>query len=550
MNTDTVASSRFTRPFNSPRGSRLAWGVFLVSLTYVCLPFFPLAFSEGDDISISLGVYQYEDQCGTPYKLHAQAGLYYLLSLTRSATGVDPQAAFGGWVLVGYALFVSFSAAFVSRVLKISFPLCGIALLLFPETYIASYYLNGNMVAAGFLAVSLWAATCDNRRADVLAGLMFAIAIWIRIDALLLALVYPALLLGPTLRQAARLLLVAACTAAALLVLYWLTGTSLEALRATASHQRATYADLLRTVQVYAVFFPTSVLALLAVGGGVLWRQRPRLVAACVLAILPIAGAFGSSLTTPKYLLFGVPLLALPVGAALVWFIESRSPRAIFLAGACAGLMAHQYLWFMPPMPATVATADYPRLTDAVAATPLAWMHIKARQLAWQRTIRRELQTVVEAAADPLIVTHGFESGELAAYELRRQNPDCRLKFESGEMAANKLRGQYPDFRLKASTYQGEASGPNDLDPDDQCLRVETYQAPGRPEILLLRFGTHADLNARLRGHGIADALPGRRALLIELAGAGPLPQEARILGRRASLRRIEGAVYSAAFVK
>ncbi len=370
-------------------------GILLaVWLAWSALGVHPVAVLEGDGAAIATSAQRWAEQgpeaLENAYRYEMQSGTYVVLMLLARVLGVDALVVFGILSAVASAALILFSGRWISMRTGLSFPASGLLVMLLPETWISAYYPNSTVLAAALVVISfnllaeagrLRSATvrgteergagpcfwptllatkfangpkkgpdpdrplCGCFRWLLAGGAVFGLACWVRFDAVVVAPAVP-LVLAPgdwatKSRQSAIVAVVAAATAVVGMIA---SGAGLSELAGSYLRHRGAAGSWALTVKSLVAFFPLVVAFLMALGT---WRivaeRRGRDAALVLLGVLPLAFLLRSSLTTPKYLLYAAPLVALVAGHGLIALGGSVGARKKVLASAAVVLFAVQY---------------------------------------------------------------------------------------------------------------------------------------------------------------------------------------------------------------
>jgi hypothetical protein len=181
------------------------WLVLALCLAYYFgIGAFPMGPFKGDGTGMASGARQILEQGWDgpriDYGRETRPGVFWALIFARRSTGADTYLAFSAMALAAGVLNVLFMACFVSRLVRVSAPLCGTGiLLLFPDSVTWGCYPNGT-VLAGCLGM---ASFCLLAREDklspwrlALAGVLAGLAVLPRVDAVLLGLASVPLLIA------------------------------------------------------------------------------------------------------------------------------------------------------------------------------------------------------------------------------------------------------------------------------------------------------------------------------------------------------------------
>jgi len=419
------------------RASRLWWLAFLVVLAWQVLGVFPAAPVEGDGEAIAAGSEEVAfaglDAATECYRYAGQVGTYAILAAGRTVLGAPCLPTFAVISAVAAVAVVTLGASLLRTLLGIPFALAGLALLLFQETATAGFYPNSTVLAAAAFLLACVVAVSEWPARWLVAGLAVAAAGLLRADVILVAPVLPVLFHRNDARATARTTL--ACAATAILV-YSASATMLAAgptaaVREAVSHMGGDAAASLQvpgwlgleTVRALVAFLSPAWLLAFVLGVALLIRRRRwRLVLIVALGTVPLAIAYSRNLSSPKYLYYAIPFVAV---AALAAATERTRPWRAAWTGAVVLLLAHQLIgirvtvrskpWVAPPRDAIVfarrsftggpfgrlelalgagtivPTADGPRLSSGQAFAPLVWHRSKVSTRRCQRRLEQLL---------------------------------------------------------------------------------------------------------------------------------------------------------------
>jgi hypothetical protein len=165
--------------------------LFLGYLLYNCIGFFPIAPIEEDSNGIANGI-QYADVAGKyqniiAYRYAVQPGTYILVGYTRYLFGGDSLEVFAILCAIASIGSIFILMFWAGKLLGISPYICGIILLLFPESMAEGYYCNSNILAAIFVFFGFYILTkYPTFWAFLAASVLFSLGGWMRIDLLLI----------------------------------------------------------------------------------------------------------------------------------------------------------------------------------------------------------------------------------------------------------------------------------------------------------------------------------------------------------------------------
>lgn len=485
--------------------SWLPWVLVLLLAAWSSYGVWPVTPVEGDEQGVLFGVAGMvrpdELLLQMRYTYELQPGYYWLLVNLVRLTAASPETLFAITTLLG-AIGFAFAGARLLQIL-LGWPLGWtlLAIVWCQEVTTAAFYMNTSTLG-GAVAISAIIVSCRPGRVRWLwAGLLLALAGWLRADSLLVA---PACLglaywrdkqWRPAIGRTAA---IAAVAVTVFLALYALSGTSVRD-SLTAYEERGFLHSGWRTfVETFPqLLSPALTLAGLAGLGLLLFPRHRSLAVVFATGVAASLLAHGTELTTPKYFYHMIPFLLIPalvaagelVRASQAWrpgIRRAASGAAVLLlvADSVVGLrtLSPAQRYFVPtPTLATLGELKRPDRTFALVIgpgelilnvdafrlrtgklfAPLSWHREKERVLNDLATIRswltgdqREL-TVYWANWLPVQIA----KRELLAAGYR---PPARHSNDKGAPAAEDWR---KDDRLVHLAYLGYAG--------------TTFQAPG-----------------------------------------------------------------------
>jgi hypothetical protein len=322
-----------TQPIQLPQGYFVDWekmqAVFWRWLPRVLLiivglhwaigvwPFTPV---EGDDQGV---VNTLEAWSSTPrllprvaYPYAIQPGTYLVL---RGLNGLSSL----GWLQLYAAMSAAGAVWFVVASTFILVPLTrlrptwvALSLLTAQELGAAAYYANTSAIAG---AVVLSGLLIGMRRPSpaggVIAGAVIAFGAWLRLDALLPTLAFlPLLVASHVLWRRAFVCTAFAAVVALLLLVALLAVSGLTPCDSWMVYQTRTAGTDWSPLLTRGWLALSSTMGLGSAAGLILWlvRRQWALLVVTILGSLPSIAVYGRSLTTPKYLYYAIPFLALP----------------------------------------------------------------------------------------------------------------------------------------------------------------------------------------------------------------------------------------------
>lgn len=421
------------------RANRRWWFALVILLAWQLVGVWPAAPVEGDAEAIAAGAEGLA--AGGPggvercYRYAGQVAIYALLAGARRFLGVACLPAFAALSAAAALAFVLLGAALVRRLLGVPYAAAGLALLLFQETGTSAFYPNSTIVAAAVLLAACAIASAGETTwtRGAASGAALAVAGLARADVALVAPVLPLLLYRGEARRAA---VAAAASVATALALYGAVSAALGAGPLAALHEavehmggRAAVSGEVpgwlghESVRSLVGFWSPGWLLGAALGGVSLVRRGAwKLLPVALAGTVPLFAAYARNLSSPKYLVYAIPFLALLGLAGLAetarWGRRAATLAVVLLAVHSAlGLrvVVRSKPWIAPPGDALVLlgrdfaggpfsrvelalgggtivpTADGPRLASGVAFAPLVWHRAKASTARCQRRLEAVL---------------------------------------------------------------------------------------------------------------------------------------------------------------
>ncbi len=345
-------------------------GVYIASGAWPLVPLF------GDGIAIANGAEEINRSGLGPNPLtryySQHPGAHVAVAAVSAATGMSTTTSL--LALCALASFVSILcvAALVRRWISCSYVIALVSVLLFQESYSAAYYGNSTVLASAFAFGGLLALSRRNSvSADVLAGVLFATACYMRLDAVLIVPAGIVLILqGDRSSILRRLVIVGGVGSVSLALALAVSGFSLDEVLASIEFKHRLFdsgGDLQNTRISLLAFFSLLCVLLMLAGAVVLIRERRfDLWALIVAGVLPTLLLYAGGVDTPRYLVYLLSFTALLVarGLSVSWPVRSRSGYAwVFLLLA---VFVGQYL-----LSYEIRPLDAPRHWAVLAALPV-----------------------------------------------------------------------------------------------------------------------------------------------------------------------------------
>jgi hypothetical protein len=305
-------------------------------------PFSPV---EGDEVGVLTGVGEmgkrHPDQRWF-YLFPLHAGSHHLIRLFLTLGAPTPELAFGLATAIGAILSFIFSTLVLKRLAGTGWVAAALWLAAIPETAATAFYLNTSAIGAAFVwpAVALATGPATIGR-SLAAGVLMGIGGWMRIDGLGIGLAIPILWWRFDRPRAIRAsALLAITTPATLFLLSFLSSISWADALSIWSARTAIIPAKTAIGNSLLAIGPIMALATL-VGLLNITRLKDRLYWAILLllSILPTAAAHSRHLTTPKYLYYALPFIALPGLLLITRTLEVAQRRGRFVMGFIVSLL-------------------------------------------------------------------------------------------------------------------------------------------------------------------------------------------------------------------
>ncbi|MGO9568770.1 MAG: hypothetical protein ACLP5H_14640 [Desulfomonilaceae bacterium] len=369
----------------SPALSRLTiqvlWILFLGLFAFQLIGILPLTPLNGDSLGIANGVKNYanDGSFALGYRYQSQPGTYVLVLLVSESLRIEPHTAFAALTGLCAVVFAILSAIFLSSVLHFPVPLCGLIVVLFPETFASAYFANSTVIAAAIFMVALHLIRQRPDLSNLLAsGLLLGCSGWARYDVLLMAPCIAVLLYKHDWKQAcSSTTIVAVVSAGMALILTYACGiTPFDVLNQARGHY-AYIAKLPESMdfRIHVCFF--SVLLMILILLGFLKMVRDRCfapLALVVVGITPLYIFYYGTMVSPKYLYYGIPFFSIPAVVGLAGILTMPEGKSWFLSVLLAAFVFQYLLGFrqmhfdptkIPTLlefnvdPITIRTSDY-----------------------------------------------------------------------------------------------------------------------------------------------------------------------------------------------
>jgi hypothetical protein len=340
--------------------------LFLIFLAYQAVGFFPIAPLDGDGNGVANGITlilqnkQFGDNWAA-FSFPIQPGTFAITTLIALLLKTEPLNAYALVTAVSSVLFIIIGGLLVSRLTSISFPICGIILLLFQETLAGGYYGNGNITAAvlAISAVYIAAVMKGKWYELIIIGILSGIGAWIRLDSVIIHLGIFLLILS-TAGWSWKTALVRYLVVVSIAILVGLSGLYLSGsnislvLKYLFMHlgtQHPATPDLgipfLGTPDAKSLlsYFSLLMVFLIILGlFGIIKLRKWFVLGFLSMCILPFFIIYRDQITTAEYMYYLIPFW----GIAAVWGIKQvlilRNKRKYLFWGVIVFLFVAQYL--------------------------------------------------------------------------------------------------------------------------------------------------------------------------------------------------------------
>ena len=363
---------------------------------------FPLTIVEGDDAGIAVAAHLVmqgkEDPFGLGYGRDFQRGVIEVVAFVTHLTGSNTFT-----VLAVLSLLCAFANTLLigeiaHRMTSLPRWLCLLFCLLFQEVVSLFYYATSTNFSALFLFIA-WLLLLDGKTGrSIAAAVCFAVAVWLRLDALIAGAVFPTLILLRTGFNSAglrSLLRFGVTWVLALSALSLLSGVDFSTMAKTFAYHRGLGFFWWHNLQCFLAFFSFLLLFLITLG---FWRtmadKNYRLLLPFLALALPLLVTLWGNLSSPKYLFYITPWACalavtgirqcqggglrrgLLVAAVFLGAVQYVIPRGITRETlAATGLSLGPAT--LPASDQLLHTDDAARQLHSIIAAPLFWLEQK-----------------------------------------------------------------------------------------------------------------------------------------------------------------------------
>jgi hypothetical protein len=415
-------------------------------VAYLLLGVIPFTPIENDSVRLALGIQNraiYGDQAYV-YRYVSQPGTYQLGGFAHRAGLLPPFETVSIITLMASAVFIASTTFFLKRVTGVSAIISFVGTIIFQESFVSAYYPNSSMIAVAFLSAALLLVTYrENAVLVLLSGVLFAFSFWARFDAILIGFSFILLLFERNGRFLKNLFSFGIASSLTAITLLWMSDISVLLIVAESSLILGAH-DIGGTLDTYTTIFTLPALLLLGVGLHRMLTLKHYQLALVVLTPLPLILRYGFNAISPKYLLYSVVFLAVPVCFGLERLRPPRTKREQLLLWGTIALAIMQFL-LIPPYDLflkrniVVHTADHTRLRGIIAYTPAYWHQQKMSAATDYADLETILEEQIEQPGPAYILSHDWMANNWVLYFLQEQG--FRIK-EQADFATDPELGQ------------------------------------------------------------------------------------------------------------
>jgi len=326
------------------------------------------------------------------------------------------------------------SSVFLKQITGNRFMISFISLILFQEVYVSGYYPNSSMIAMALLSIALLLTTGEQGlAAKFLSGVVFAIAVWIRFDAILTIFAFAFIYLNTKGSFIKSFFVFCATSVVASLLLFSVSGVSILNIIKAYSEHAGNNINIRGTLNIYSTIFTFAIILGYAFGLCKLYQYRKwRLILLSVLAPLPLMFAYGFSVTSPKYLLYASVLWAIPISYSMNLFAAKPTiGQNRLIMYTVILLFIGQYI-FTPPYELVlerstiIHTADGARLRGTIAYTPIYYAKYRRATLTKDIIFQQNLKEYLWQNNPSYFISQDWMTNQWLLYFL--QNNNYRIK--------------------------------------------------------------------------------------------------------------------------
>lgn len=449
--------------------------IFIVILVigYFSIGIFPIVPIEGDSVNIANGISQFEKQGIGPneftYSYDVQAGSYILSYLIHKIFNIEPYKAFAILSALSGLLIIFLSSYLISEKLQTNFIIPFLLIFSFQEAFSGLYYANTNIIAALFAIISFF---IFYKYSNIhISSILFAIAIWCRIDVVLIGLIFPLLIYNrhKTKPGFKKFVLFGIITCFTIVILFLISNVNLyNIINRFMAHTKATSGfsgtnnlgiPLLGISDIKSyISFSTFFNIFLTILGIYLFikKSEKKPLYFTIAGILPLFIIYSGSITTPKYLFYSIPFFTL----LSTFSIKTVTNKYLLIFGVVLlfqyviglnvifrnkqyfpgshpqGLTLYKNIYDDSPIKQVrlnigagnyITTADGYRLSSGILFAPFTWKYYKKNRKIHLTKINRQINTYKN------IYTHTYLSYSYAKYLLINNKWNFLRKYKNSD---------------------------------------------------------------------------------------------------------------------
>lgn len=314
--------------------------ILIIVLCYFSIGIFPAVPVECDSVNIANGIKLFDKYGIGPniftYSYDVQAGSYFFSYMLSKLVDTDPFTIFAILSAISGIVIIIISSLLISKNLKINILIPFFTFFLFQESYSILYYPNTNIIAAFFATIAFFILYEHHNL--YISSILFAIAIWCRIDVVLVGLVFPFILINrDNLKMEMKnVLIFISINIFILIFLFTLSDVNINnIINRFIGHRNNTNGlygvFITKNIELKSLItFFTPLTIFLILRGGVQIFIKKRLELYFILSgILPLIIIYLGSITTPKYLYYCIPFFVFISSYILITFCPNKLMRSI-----------------------------------------------------------------------------------------------------------------------------------------------------------------------------------------------------------------------------
>jgi len=425
--------------FQLPKKLTIGNILIVLIIAYFLIGIFPFGIIENDGIRISIGIQSgklYNDY-EISYLYATHSGTYHVSKVLQSIINLPAFELLSILTGISMIVFIISSSLFVKRITKVSFLLSFISIILFQESTISGYYPNSSMPAAAALAIALLLVT-GNHVAIFFSGIFYALAFWIRFDAIFIGLAFLIILVFINKKGFWMVIVFGLTSAITGILLFTLSNLSFQSMVDSYYY----YLELINnvsnirlTLEMYAIHFTLAVVLLFGVGIFLFVKSKNwRFLSLSLISPIPVMAAYGMHPTSSKHLLYLVLFLAIPISYSINFLIRTKNHKYKIILFIAIVSFFGQYI-FSPPFSMLnflnsesichncsgiyMRTADADRLRGNILYAPLYFNKIKTHAIANDDFYLQGFLTYLSEHNPAYIVSYEWKANEWILYHLQ-----------------------------------------------------------------------------------------------------------------------------------